>query len=445
MKSAFPVAAGVLFASLAAQFVAPEPARAQDKPAPRADFAIADGDHVVFYGDSITEQRQYTSDIENFILTRYPTLHVDFFQSGVGGDRVTGGKYGPIDQRLHRDIFDHNPTVVTVMLGMNDGGYRQYDADIFTTYANGYRYLLDAIQKEFPKARITLAAPSAYDDITRAVKMPNGYNAVLLKYSKFVEDLAVEKNTGIADLNSPVVDALKKAKAEDPALSQTLIADRVHPGPAIHWVMAEAILKAWNATPLVTAVNLSVEHERVVTSDNTEATDLTILPNGITWNQEDKSLPLPLGPIDADAAMALVIRSTDLVSALDQETLAVTGLEAGTYQLKIDDRVVGSFSAEKLGKGINLALLETPMLEQARRVARDTDLVNQYDYAWFVMNTEPPDEIVADTLQSLEAARDKAVDRQHRDAMPLPHHFQLTETSTPTQPRPTHPKPRTKK
>jgi len=144
MKSAFPVAAGVLFALLAVPFAAPAPARAQDKPAPRADFAIADGDHVVFYGDSITEQRQYTSDIENFILTRYPTLHVDFFQSGVGGDRVTGGKYGPIDQRLHRDIFDHNPTVVTVMLGMNDGGYRQYDADIFTTYANGYRYLLDA-------------------------------------------------------------------------------------------------------------------------------------------------------------------------------------------------------------------------------------------------------------------------------------------------------------
>ena len=97
--------------------------------------------------------------------------------------------------------------------------------------------------------------------------------------------------------------------------------------------------------------------------------------------------------------------------------------------------MVGSFSAEKLAKGINLALLETPMLEQARRVARDTDLVNQYDAAWFTMNGLPPDEIVAETLKSLEDARDKAIDRQHRDAMPLPHHFQLSETSTPSQPR----------
>jgi lysophospholipase L1-like esterase len=441
MKSAFPLAAGVLFASMAA----PSAVFAQEKPAPRADFAIADGDHVVFYGDSITEQRMYTSDIENFILTRYPTLHVDFYQSGVGGDKVSGGKYGPVDQRLHRDIFDHNPTVVTVMLGMNDGYYRQYDEGVFTTYANGYRYIVDAIQREFPKAHITLAAPSAYDDVTRAVKMPNGYNAVLVKYSKFVEDLATEKNTGIADLNTPVVDALKKARTEDPALAQALINDRVHPGPAIHWVMAEAILKAWNATPQVSSVNLSVEHERVVTSDNTEATDLTVLPNGITWSQEDKSLPLPLGPIDADAAMQLVLRSSDIISSLDQETLVVTGLEPGTYQLKIDDRVVSSFSAEKLAKGINLALLETPMLEQARRVAHDTDLLNQYDYAWFTMNAEPPDELVPETLKALSDARDKAVDRQHRDAMPLPHHFQLIETSTPTQPRPQHRKPPTKK
>ena len=57
------------------------------------------------------------------------------------------------------------------------------------------------------------------------------------------------------------------------------------------------------------------------------------------------------------------------------------------------------------------------------------------------MNALPPDEILADTLKSLEDARDKAIDRQHRDAMPLPHHFQLIETSTPTQPRPQHRKP----
>jgi lysophospholipase L1-like esterase len=419
---------------------APVPsAHAQEKAAPRADFAIADGDRVVFYGDSITEQRLYSSDIENYILTRFPSYRVEFVQSGVGGDRTRGGARGPIDLRLHRDIFEHNPTVVTVMLGMNDGEYRQYDADIFTTYSNGYRYIVEEIQKAFPKAKLTLVKPSAYDDVTREPMTPGGYNATLVKYGTFVGDLATEKNTGVADMNAPVVDALTKAKAENSALSTLLINDRVHPGPAIHWVMAEAVLKSWNAPATVTAVNLSVEHESVVASDNTDTTDLAILPNGLTWTQQDRALPLPIGPVDADPLMALVIHSSDLVSALDQETLAVTGLQPGTYQLRIDDRVVGSFSAEKLGKGLNLALLETPMLEQARRVARDTDLLNQYDGQWFAMNAQPPDEKFADTLKALADAKVAATDRQHRDAQPLPHHYSLMETSTPTQPRPNRP------
>jgi lysophospholipase L1-like esterase len=432
MKSPFTAAAAALFLASCVAGAA----SAQEKQAPKADFAIADGDHVVFYGDSITEQRLYTSDIENFILTRYPEKHVDFFQSGVGGDKVSGGSRGPIDLRLHRDIFDHNPTVVTIMLGMNDGFYRQFDPDIFTTYTNGYRYLVDAVQKEFPKAHITLAKPSAYDDVTRAPMLPGGYNAVLIRFSAFVGDLANEKNLGVADLNTPVVETLTQARAENSALSSLLINDRVHPGPAVHWLMAEAILKTWNAAPEVTAVNLSVAHESVVMAVNTDVTQLAIQPNGITWMQEDRALPLPLGPVDADPLMQLVIRSSDLVASLDQQTLQVTDLQPGTYQLKIDDRVVGSFSAEKLGKGVNLALLETPMLEQARRVARDTDLLNQYDSMWFAMNAQSPDQVFPDTMKALDEAKSKAVDRQHRDAQPLPHHFQLIETSTPTQPRP---------
>ena len=36
------------------------------------DFLIRDGDRVVFLGDSITEQRLYTTYIEAYALTRHP-------------------------------------------------------------------------------------------------------------------------------------------------------------------------------------------------------------------------------------------------------------------------------------------------------------------------------------------------------------------------------------
>src|SRR3954470_3170765 len=78
-------------------------------------FQLKDGDRVVFYGDSITDQRLYTTFTESFVITRFPSLNVTFTHSGWGGDRVGGGGGGPIDVRLTRDVFPYRPTVVTIM------------------------------------------------------------------------------------------------------------------------------------------------------------------------------------------------------------------------------------------------------------------------------------------------------------------------------------------
>ncbi len=108
-------------------------------PAARAEgpFAIRDGDRIVFYGDSITDQRLYTTFVETYIVTRFPSMNVAFVHSGWGGDRVTGGGGGPIDRRLARDVFAYKPTVVTVMLGMNDASYRPFKQRIFDVYVAG--------------------------------------------------------------------------------------------------------------------------------------------------------------------------------------------------------------------------------------------------------------------------------------------------------------------
>src|SRR5215469_5394381 len=74
-------------------------------PSSTSGFLLKNGDRVVFYGDSITEQRLYTSFIEEYALTRFPDRKIEFFNSGVGGDKVSGGWAGPIDMRLSRDVF----------------------------------------------------------------------------------------------------------------------------------------------------------------------------------------------------------------------------------------------------------------------------------------------------------------------------------------------------
>src|SRR3989442_15795067 len=101
-------------------------------------FALKEGDRVVFYGDSITDQRLYTTFTETYVVTRFPRLEVRFVHSGWGGDRVSGGGGGPIDVRLPRDVFAYKPTVMTIMLGMNDASYRKIYEPIFVNFKTRY-------------------------------------------------------------------------------------------------------------------------------------------------------------------------------------------------------------------------------------------------------------------------------------------------------------------
>src|SRR5689334_10891262 len=131
-------------------------------------FHLHDGDRVVFYGDSITDQRLYTTFTESYVVTRFPGMNVTFIHSGWGGDRVTGGGGGPIDVRLKRDVFAYHPTVMTIMLGMNDGRYRAFDQGIFDEFSSGYKHIVDVTKRQFQGVRITAIQPSPYDDVTRA-------------------------------------------------------------------------------------------------------------------------------------------------------------------------------------------------------------------------------------------------------------------------------------
>src|SRR5205823_8692264 len=88
------------------------------------------------------------------------------------------------------------------------------------------------------------------------------------------------------------------------------------------------------------------------------------------WTQLDEALPMP---VDLnDPIVALAVKSSDFLQALDQETLKVTGLSAANFNLKIDGEEAGSFSREQLAEGINLATLPTPMAKQAAEVHKLT-------------------------------------------------------------------------
>jgi lysophospholipase L1-like esterase len=402
-------------------------------PAAKADdFYLKNGDRVVFYGDSITEQRLYTTFTEAYVVTRFPKLDVTFVHSGWGGDRVGGGGGGPIDKRLKRDVFAYKPTVMTVMLGMNDASYRAFDQKIFDTYARGYDHIVSSVKEHVPNVRMTLIVPSPFDDVTRKPNFEGGYNAVLLRYGDFVREEAKKNNLDVADLNTSVVEATKKAFESDPKDAVELNHDRVHPGPGGQLLMASALLKAWKAPALVSLVAVNVKGDKAdASADKSKVTEVNFVNKELSWNQLDESLPFPID--FKDPIVALAVRSSDVVESLDQQTLKVTGLEMGDYELTIDGQHVAKFSSEQLDRGVNLATQVTPMTKQAASVLDATRKHNDLHFhRWRdieVRYENQSPEGVAKTNEGFDLIEATLVKQQRAAAQPKPRSFRLSRAS----------------
>jgi lysophospholipase L1-like esterase len=393
-------------------------------------FYLRGGDHVVFYGDSITDQRLYTTFVETFAVTRYPKMPVRFTHSGWGGDRVTGGGGGNLQTRLQRDVFDQGPTVFTSMLGMNDGRYRAYDPAIFDEFAKGYEEIVNRVQTRLPDCRITLIRPSTYDDITRPPLFEGGYNAVLVRYGDYLAKLAAEKHCHLADLNALLAKTLAGANAENPTLAQRLLPDRVHPGPGGHLVMAQSLLDAWRAPALVSNTVLDTNPRNVIATENANVTDLAV-EDTISWNQQDWALPMPLAA--NDPVLALAAKHSGFAARLNRHLLTVHNLPAGQWQLSIDREPIARLSAAALQAGVNLADYETPMLRQARRVHDLTIKRTRVRNARWREVQVPLEPEVLDgrlaTFAQLDGLAMELERQQRLAAQPVEHFFKLEKTS----------------
>ncbi|HTP88997.1 MAG TPA: SGNH/GDSL hydrolase family protein [Bryobacteraceae bacterium] len=396
------------------------------------DFALKNGDRVVFYGDSITDQRLYTVLTETYVVTRYPSLNVSFVHSGWGGDRVAGGGGGPIDTRLPRDVFAYKPTVMTIMLGMNDGEYAPESEAVDKKYFDGYRHIVDSVRAALPGIRITAIRPSPYDDVTHPPNFPGGYNETMISYGKWIANYAKEAGLNVADLNTGVVAMLEKAYASNPEEARKIIPDRVHPSFSGHLIMAEELLKSWNARAVVSEVTIDASGARLLvkTSEHVAISDLAAGP--VSWTELDDALPLPLKSWESNwgaGPLKLVIASSDVADALNRQTVRVTGLASGVYTLQIDGAAVGTWNDGELARGINLGLLDTPMAKQARQVYDLTEAhCDIHNDRWRTVQVPLADYKLAQTeptMDAMDALEKAVVEKRNEAAQPKPHKFAL--------------------
>jgi hypothetical protein len=315
--------------------------------------------------------------------------------------------------------------VITIMLGMNDGRYLDFEQSVFDEFSSGYRHIIEAVRQNVPGIRVTVIQPSPYDDVTRPPTVPGGYNAVLVRYGQYVQQLGLSTSLTVADLNAPVVQSLRRARRIDAPASERLIPDRIHPGAAGHLLMAAALLKTWNAPVIVSSLELDANGQ-VVKADNTEVSAVS-KANGLSWTQTDRALPMPIDV--KDPMIGLAMRASDIEKDLDSQMLKVAGLPAGTYSLKIDGERVAGFTADELAAGMNLALLSTPMTRQAADVHALTLRHNDVHFSrWRTLQVPLARYAFTKSqaaMDALDALEQEIIQQQRAAAQPKPHRFAL--------------------
>ncbi len=349
------------------------------------DFLIHDGDRVVFLGDSITEQRLYTTYVEAYTLTRHPKWSLTFRNTGWGGDTAwLRQRFHPDEKQLFaadadaqqkmvedsvgrglaRDVLPLKPTFVTIKFGMNDHAYQAFREDIFRAYVRSQTE--EAKVLEAHGARVAFLTPQPIEDIKKAGASPDKdeRNISLRKFCDGLKEVAAKNNAAFVDQFDPYMTMLLRERAGNPA--KTIGGgDAVHPGPIGHTVMAWAVLKGLGATALVSEAQIDAAAKKVVSTEACRVSGLKADSDAVSFDRLDDALPMP---IDERAEPALKL--APILDDLDDLSLRVTGLAYGKYQVSIDGKAVAEVTAGDLAKGWNYADVPGPITDQAREVLK---------------------------------------------------------------------------
>jgi len=349
---------------------------------------------VLFYGDDATQQRMFTTLIETYTLTRFPTWKLAFRNTGWEGDKMLlGGRSLTRDQAIRRDIESFRPQVVLVNYGMNDARDGEASYQQFLVRVN-------ILSRDLPRVGVNRAAfISANPEEGYEEGMPAGsrYNLMLQKYSDGMKErFAIGWQDGVAfmqahpkgpeapmlqngifiDLLNPMIHFIEAGRkagvlSRDNALGDKtvrLMPDGVHPNWSGHLIMAAIILQGLHAPDLVSSATLDAAHGSTTSTDGCAITWQNAPPGVVQFQRKDNALPWPLPP---ETDLALKIPGFDPATTLNRYELKVTGLKEASYKLSVDGRELGIYSKAGLANGINLGFVrQGPIYDQGQKLLK---------------------------------------------------------------------------
>jgi lysophospholipase L1-like esterase len=398
-----PVAVGLLL--LAA---VPLPAAKKD-----AKFFFRKNDRIVFLGDSITEQYQYSTYLELYLTTHFPKGNKTFLNAGIGGDTAWGGA-----GRFQGHVLDEKPTAITIDFGMNDGGYGAFKKELNDRYVKNTEAMLKAAKKA--GVRVALVSPNAVDP---RVKGREGFKLYLETQKKFyapLKDLAAKYKVPFVDQYAITRAVLEKIEKDGKKVRP--FGDSVHTSPSGALLMAHTILKGLHAPAVVSEVAIDTKAGKAKTKRCSVA-KLENKEGQVTFERTDEALPMPI-----QQQWLEILPYVNQLKDLNWYGLKVTGLAAGKYNLLIDGKDVATFTAEQLAEGVNLGnLTKGPIFQQADKVFKAIQAKNGLVHKRFrgvvmaKMDPEKKKQELAKRMKEINARQAEV----YKLAQPVKHTFEL--------------------
>ena len=210
---------------------------------------LKDGETILFIGDSITDcgrrddfarpyGRGYVSLFRDIMLIREPQKNVNVINRGIGGETVV-----ELRNRWNNDVISHSPDWLFVKIGINDLHRHLGNADSGLLSPDGYFKIYDQLlactAKKLPKCRIILIDPFY---LSKPDEMGDSFRMKVLKilpgYLNAVSTLS-KKYGGKHVQTHDLFQKLIRYQHPDSYCNEP-----VHPFPAGHLMMAEAVYEA---------------------------------------------------------------------------------------------------------------------------------------------------------------------------------------------------------
>ncbi len=295
------------------------------------DFRLADGDRVVFLGNSLMEDDVQFGYLELALTTRWPGRNVTYRNLGWSGDNVFGEARSYVTtpptpyELLMQQLTNAKPTVVFLAYG----GVEAQDGEAgLSRFKRGLNQLVDKIEQL--GAQTILVSPIPV--LLSSSASINQRNAALELYASTIAQTASERKKRYIDVFRPIQDASKQMLITD---------DGVHLNETGYYYLAKAFENGLALPPRTNSITIDLVKQAVESATPIKLLNTDKATANVNFIVNEANLPLP-APKQDDKALDVD----------NGQVLTIKGLKKGFYTLHVDNEEVMTASAKQWANGI---------------------------------------------------------------------------------------------